>query len=485
MMDESLLSQLERSCPVTLPMHMPGHKRNADLAPYLKALRADIDITEIAGFDHLHAPGGVLKQAMARASKVYRSGHSFFLVNGSTVGILAAIRSTTQPGDTILVARNCHRSVYHAIALNGLKPIFIYPETDEQFQVLASLKIEHIRKAILANRKARVLMITSPTYEGVVSDLDKICALAHHHGLTVIVDEAHGAHLGFSSFFPKNAVSSGADIVIQSLHKTLPSLTQTALAHVLSPALAYEMQRQLSVFETTSPSYLLLSSIDGCVRLLDEKAGPLFMDWQEALEEFDRKITKLKHLRILGHGTDKKLKHSKIFSHDPSKIFVSTLRSSIDGHDLAQILREDYATEPEMIAPQAILGMTGLGETKETLSRFADILLEIDRRISAAPYKKASLIVPRARTAMPLSKAERAPFRLIPLAEASGAIVAEMITVYPPGIPVLIPGEIISEQAVRYMLAAVDAENTILRSRSDVDGSIAVYRESALNVDSM
>ncbi|HUM60323.1 MAG TPA: aminotransferase class V-fold PLP-dependent enzyme, partial [Clostridia bacterium] len=271
-----MLELLQKSCPITLPMHMPGHKRNPRLAPYLNALAAQLDITEIKGFDHLHAASGILQEAMDGAAEVFGARNTFFLVNGSTVGILSAIRAVTAPGDSIIMARNCHKSVYNALALNNLGPYFIYPQTNLRYQIAASISLESVQNAIAQHQDARVLVITCPTYKGVISDLPAIVSHAHRHGLTVIVDEAHGSHLGFTPYFPKSAIAAGADIVIHSLHKTLPSLTQTALAHVRTPALASEMQRQLAVFETTSPSFLLLASIDGCVRLLRERGEELF-----------------------------------------------------------------------------------------------------------------------------------------------------------------------------------------------------------------
>ena len=477
-MADSLLELLQRSCPVTLPMHMPGHKRNAEMAPYLKALAAEIDITEIKGFDHLHAASGVLKESMDLAAQVFGARHSFFLVNGSTVGLLAAIRAVTKPGDSVIMARNCHRSVYHALAINSLKPYFIYPQTNLRFQIAASISVKKVEAAIKSHSDARVLIITCPTYEGVMSDLTEIIRIAHQSGLTVIVDEAHGAHLGFSSYFPQSAVSAGADIVIQSLHKTLPSLTQTGIAHVRSDALANEMQRQLSVFETTSPSFLLLASIDGCVRLLRDRGEELFKKWEDALEAFDQKARGLKHLRVLGYGRERGKALENVFGLEPSKIFISTLTTNIKGQELAEILRTAHCTEPEMINPQGVLAMTGMGDTIETMEKLGDILLQIDRKLSPAKTSRISLLAPQVQSAVPLAKAERAPFICLPIEDSVGYVMAENITVYPPGIPVVVPGEVMNMQAVRYLLAAREAGNTILRSRSDTEGEAAVLRDA-------
>ncbi|MGI6687181.1 MAG: aminotransferase class I/II-fold pyridoxal phosphate-dependent enzyme [Christensenellales bacterium] len=475
---DSLFNQLVVSCAEMLPMHMPGHKRNTALAPYLKKLAADIDITEILGFDHLHAPGGILKEAMARAARVFQAENTFFLVNGSSLGMLAAIRAATRPGDAILMARNCHLSAYNAVVLNHLKPSYIYPEINEDYQINASLSVEAVAEAICQRRDAKVLVMTNPTYEGVLSDLKGIIDLAHREGLMVIVDEAHGAHLGLHPLFPSGAVKAGADIVVQSLHKTLPSLTQTALTHVRSAALAQEVQRQLSVFETTSPSFLLLASIDGCVRLLEEEGDALFSAWAQALDAFDKMAAKLQHLKVLGYGKQRGQPLAHVWGLEPSKVYISTLEAEMTGYELAGILRRSYHIEPEMIAPQGVLAMTGMGDTAATMTRLGEALLAIDEQLRAVSAPKASLTVPRARSAMPIQTAERAPYQLVPVAEAAGRIIAERLIVYPPGVPVLVPGEEISPRVVRYVQASMAADNTILHSRSEQADMIAVLRDA-------
>lgn len=475
---DTLFQQLIDSCAGTLPMHMPGHKRNTALAPYLKKLAADIDITEILGFDHLHAPGGILKEAMARAARVFHAEHTFFLVNGSSLGMLASIRAATRPGDAVLMARNCHLSAYNAVSLNHLKPTYIYPAVNEDYQINASLSAGAVEEAITRRRDAKVLIITNPTYEGVLSPLQDIISLAHQHGLTVIVDEAHGSHLGLNPLFPSGALKAGADIVVQSLHKTMPSLTQTALAHVRSAPLAQEMQRQLSVFETTSPSFLLLASIDGCVKLLQDEGDRLFAGWAGALHTFDKLAGELNYLRVMGYGRERGRPLQDVWGLEPSKLYISTLGADLSGQELAGLLRRSYHIEPEMLTPQGVLAMTGMGDTPETLTRLGEALIEIDRGLSRIREPKASLTLPRAQSAVPISTAERAPYQLLPIGEAAGRVIAERLIVYPPGVPLLVPGEVISPQVVRYVLASMALDNTILHSRSEQPEMAAVLRDA-------
>ena len=242
-------------------MHMPGHKRNQKMME--NDLPYEIDITEIDEFDDLHHADGIIREAQERAARLYCADETHFLVNGSTVGILSAIMGVTDKQDQILVARNCHKSVYHAIYLNELKPVYVYPEYDEKTGLNGEVRVDDITLLLDKNPNIKAVMIVSPTYDGVVSDVKKIAEVAHVHKIPLIVDEAHGAHFGFHPYFPKNANENGADIVIHSVHKTLPSLTQTALLHINETSVNREKVRMyLHMLQSSSPSYVLMASID-------------------------------------------------------------------------------------------------------------------------------------------------------------------------------------------------------------------------------
>ena len=239
-----------------LSLHMPGHKENAALAPYLARLGAELDITELPEFDDLHDPSGVLAQGMDRAAKLWGSRKSYFQVNGSTGGLLAAIRAATRRGDQVLVARHCHKAVYHAIELCGLDPVFLLPPVEETFGLAGSLSPEQVAQALEDHPGVKLVVYPSPTYDGVVSDTAGICATAHAKGVPVLVDEAHGAHLGFHPAFPPGAMAQGADLAVASLHKMLPSLTQTALLHAGGKLVPLpQVARQTGIFQSSSPSY--------------------------------------------------------------------------------------------------------------------------------------------------------------------------------------------------------------------------------------
>ena len=246
------------------PFHMPGHKRTditeEGIIPY------NIDITEIHDFDNLHSPNGVIDEIQKKAAKLYNAKNAFILINGSTGGILSAIRSMTNQGDKILMARNCHKSVYNSAELFNLNVDYIFPDTDSRYNILTSVSPCDIEdKLTKHNDEIRLVIITSPTYEGVVSDIKSISEICHKHGAKLLVDEAHGAHFPFSDSFPDEALNCGADAAVLSLHKTLPSLTQTALLITNDSELSEILAENLAVFETSSPSYILMSSIEKCL----------------------------------------------------------------------------------------------------------------------------------------------------------------------------------------------------------------------------
>ena len=212
------------------PMHMPGHKRNKELLTMVNPY--SIDITEIDGFDNLHHAEEVLLQGMERAAALYKSHFTGYLVGGSTAAILTGISACTKKKDKILVARNSHKSVYHGIYLNELEPVYIYPQTEPQFGISGGIFPEKIEEMLIKHPDIKLVVLTSPTYEGILSDVKSIAEITHKYDVPLMVDEAHGAHLGFHPGFPKGSVGLGADIVIHSIHKTLPALTQSALIHV-------------------------------------------------------------------------------------------------------------------------------------------------------------------------------------------------------------------------------------------------------------
>lgn len=440
--DKGILESLEDYAEKGIcPFHMPGHKRNGALAPYLNRLGAELDVTELPGLDDLHDPHGMLLDAMARTARLYGSKRSFFLVNGSTGGLLAGIRAATKPGDTVLVARNCHKAVYHALELCGLAPVFMQPPIIGDFACAASLPPSMVEEVLQRHPEASLLVFTSPSYEGIISDVETICHIAHQKGIPVLVDEAHGAHLGLDPSFPQGAVSQGADLVVQSFHKTLPSLTQTGVLHANGERVdAGEIARQLGIFQTSSPSYLFLASIDSCTRLLEERGEELFKAWKKRLCNFEAKLSRLQSFACLGYG--EKMAVPSVYALDPSKLVIRRKDLALSGVDLMKQLEEEYHIQLEMALESYAVAMTGMGDSNEMLSALADALYDLEQKHPMSGIREDRTV----HTALPptvcsLGKAALMPWKLVSKEQARGAVSGEYIWAYPPGIPLIVPGE--------------------------------------------
>ena len=406
-----------------IPFHMPGHKRNTKLLgvnlPY------EIDITEIDGFDNLHNPSGVIKDIEYKFKSIYNCRESFILINGSTCGIISAIFTVVEEGDKVLVARNCHKSVYNGIQLAKAEAVYLQPEYDE-YGIAGKISADDVRVAVERD-DIKLVIITSPTYEGVVSDVDDICDIAHSKGIPVLLDSAHGAH-----YFEE----SRADIVVMSLHKTLPALTQCAIANINGNIVDGQKFRiSLSIFETSSPSYILMSSIDRCADFILQNSA-MFEQHNLDLDKFFNQLNKLQHLKIIKYD-------------DLNKIIIFTGYSSISACKLSEMLRNTYNIEVEMVSREYILAMSSVCDTYENLDTLAKALIEIDSELEYSSFtplflRKLPMLC------YPSHKVKKG--RLIDIRNAVNEISAEYIWSYPPGIPLLVPGEVINDEIIDYII---------------------------------
>lgn len=473
-MEEHILqTQLEEYAPRLYPLHMPGHKRRMAPAP---GLPYGWDLTEVAGVDDLHEAEGILAQAMARTAALWGADRSWYLVNGSTCGILAAIHAAVPFGGALLCARNCHKSVYHAIQLGHLRPHWLLPPVDPDFGVYGSLPPQAVARALDAHPDVSCLVLTSPTYEGVLSDLKAIADLCHARNIPLIVDEAHGAHylpLAERWGWQGGAVAAGADLVIQSPHKTLPSLTQTALLHLngtrIDPA---AVEQALDLFETSSPSYPLMASLDGCTGILAARGEALFEVWRRRLTRFSAAVRPLQGLRVFCHGADRVENHPTVFAHDPGKLLINGRGAGYTGAGLAELLRERFGFETEMSCGENLLAMTSICDEETALDRFAVALLALDRRAQAQPAAPALPEPGEAR--MTIAQALAAPSEEVSWDEAVGRVAAEYLWAYPPGVPLIVPGEVL-DPAMLAACCALEAAGTRLR-RSRGGAGVVVCR---------
>ncbi len=529
-LDEALI---EYSRSDIYPFHMPGHKRQrlGDFTP------EEIDITEIEGFDDLHRADGIIREGQERLARVFGADESFWLVDGSTAGILASICGCMKRGGRLLIGRNCHLSVYNAAYLAEAKLSYIHPEPTE-YGIQGSIAPESMEEALVKFPDTQAVVITSPTYDGVISDIRSIADIVHARRIPLIVDEAHGAHFGFSGMFPPKAIALGADLCVESLHKTLPAYTQSSVLHMMrtggEPGGTYRFDpervgRCLSIFQSSSPSYILMAGIDRCVRMIENGSDcrrepvtgedkrhsdvNLFGQFEERLRRFYEQCASLKAVQIVP-GTDlaggaNAYSSTGIYARDPSKILISAEGAGLTGPELYDLLLDKYHLQMEMAAGSYVTALTTIMDTDEGFERLLDALKEIDRtadmqtgdkpttesQLSEEPAEGGllsdkpavegipgtnlsacgkpntgdiSLLYKPVPKRLEISQAMDAEAEEIPLTQAAGHIAAEIVCLYPPGIPVLVPGEEICEDLVRLLELSRDAGMNI-RGIHDTD----------------
>lgn len=440
------------------PFHMPGHKRQWKESFSKKFTNPfSIDITEIDGFDNLHHPQGILRESMDWAAKVYKSDRTYYLVNGSSCGILSAISGTVSRGGTILMSRNCHKSAYHGVFLNDLKAEYIYPQLIGEFGLQGGILPEEMEKMLKNHPEVEAVLVVSPTYDGIVSDVRTLADIVHKFDLPLIVDEAHGAHFSFGKGegFPVSALELGADVVIQSLHKTLPSLTQTAVMHVKNGYVNIDrLDRYVHMYQTSSPSYILLASIDNCIGYMAVQGRGSMKEFYEKIMGLRERLKGLSYLKILNEEVKGQ---SGVYDVDLSKLIVSTRESNLTGAELNYLLREEYHLEMEMCGPDYVTGILTLADKKEAYERLSQALLHIDSRagkkirayscrINKAEEYGDFKVRPECRAT--IAQGMDSCRRKVSLKDAADRVSAEFVYIYPPGIPIIAPGEVLKKELI-------------------------------------
>lgn len=427
--------------------HMPGHKgRNLyvknGFGDFLEGIM-DWDITEIPGADNLFQPEDRLAETMEKYKNLYGSKKSYLLINGSSAGILASILTCVSKGGKLIIARNSHKSAFNALQLGDITPVFAYPDIVEKYGIMGEVTVEEIKTCMDENPDAEAVILPSPNYYGICSDIERIAEEVHKRGKTLIVDQAHGAHLKFfgkvkSLITPVAAEDSGADIVINSTHKTLGSFTQTAVMNVCSERVNRAvLEDKLQILQSSSPSYLLMASLDINADLLMEKGDMLIRNWSDDLKWFYEEAAKVPCLDIM-----------KSENLDVTKINIDMSAYGVNGNELEEFLM-DRGIFIELVAGNMIMCMTGIGNKRQDYARLLDALKELaDSRAAAGSQKKKQ---PEA-----LSKRlswHGAPVQkeYVALDEAAERICASSVIPYPPGIPIVCSGEIIDEDIVAYI----------------------------------
>lgn len=439
----------------TIPFHVPGHKKGVGIDEEFKNFIGEnpfkIDVTVFKLVDSLHHPTGPIKKAQALASDAYGSDASFFCIHGTSGAIQAMIMSVVKSGDKIIIPRNVHKSVTSGIILSGATPIYMQPELDKRVGIAHGVTPETVEKTLKENPDAKAVLIINPTYYGIATDIKKIADIVHSYDIPLIVDEAHGPHLAFNDELPISAIEAGADICCQSTHKIIGALTQCSLLHVRSKMIdVNRVQQMLSLLQTTSPSYILMASLD-CARRQIALNGKELLDKSIALSNYAREeINKIPGFYCFGKEI---VGNPGVFAIDPTKITITCRDLGITGFELDMILSNQYHIQLELSDLYNGLAVGSFGDTKENIDALINALKEISKEYVNNENKKSDFIdIPAIPKQVQIPRdAFNSEKVVLSLKDSEGRVSGEFLMAYPPGIPVLCPGEIITEEIINYI----------------------------------
>ncbi len=432
-----------------LRLHMPGHIGGRAMPDEWTAL-ACLDLTEIPGLDDLHLSQGVIEASRRLLAEAAGAAESYFLVNGASSGIHAMIMSMAGDGDEILIPRNAHRSFYGGMILAGARPVYLPCEIHAELGIALSVSSRELDNCLALNQDVTAVFIASPSYYGTCSNLSKIVQVASQWGKAVLVDEAHGGHFPFHPSYPVPALRQGACAVVNGLHKTWPVFNQGAALHISAGFKEQErLQQAISLLTTTSPSYPLLASIELARRFMEEAAYEQLEKAGQLSSEYKMKINQIKGLKVYG---EELIDGERIIGLDPLKIMISIRELNLTGYQVGSLLREKYHIQLELESQHMIMGMFSLMHGQEAWEKFYLALQEI-----AAGYAGGGGVPDRvempsgSQTILAPRQAFQAQKRALLLEDCRGMIAGEMIAAYPPGIPCLLPGELITGEILDYL----------------------------------
>jgi arginine decarboxylase len=472
---ESLLTERNRQ---HSSFHMPGHKGIMPLHPsledYLGGNPLPADLVEISGIiDYLHSPKGALRDAQKLAAAAYGAEETFFLINGSTVGNIGAVMSVSGDGQKVMMNRSSHRSVYGGVVLSGAMPVYIEPDYHPEVGFPIAVLPERVEALFNAHENVVGVHITSPNYYGILSDTARIAAIAHRNQAAMLVDEAHGSHLNFHEKLPASATTLGAELIVQSTHKTQGALTQASMLHC-NPSEYVNLARVgqvLALLQSSSPSSILLATLDAARMQMATKGHALLENIIELSQEARRQINEMDGLWC--YGEDLLGKHG-VFAYDPTKLIIRTTELGYTGFEFFSKLHKEYGIVAEFSDLRQIICSITIGDTQESVAKLLNALrsMSADKRPS---IKHEMEVAPPGLPKLEISPREAyfAHARVVPIEQAVGHVVAENVIPYPPGIPLLVPGELMEQRHLEYLQYIMSKGSSVVGTE---DKTIATLR---------
>lgn len=461
----------ESISPFDVPGHHMGNVEN-DFKKLVGEMCFKCDVNAPRGLDNLNHPNGVIKEAQELMAKAYDAEEAFFLINGTSSGILAMIMAVCGANDKLILPRNCHKSVINGLVLSGAMPVFISPEFDYDLEIANQPTVESYLQAIEEHPDARAIFVINPTYFGAVADLRKLTEIAHEHNMLVLVDEAHGAHFAFNYYGPYSAMECGADLSAVSLHKTIGSLTQSSvLLRKGNRVSHYEVMKALSIINTTSPSALLIASLDAARKYMAVHGQSQMNDTVNLANYARKEINRISGFRARGR---EHFLNKNVYDYDDTKLVIELEHINLDGFQLYNILKDQYHIQMELAETYTVLGIIAIGSKKShidhllvALKSVSDEYIKLDDKYPKYHYDiqyPIGILRPRS--------AYHAPLKRVNLEAGIHCVSKESIMIYPPGIPLIIPGEVFTSEVIERIKYYKTTGATILSDYDD--GTVSV-----------
>lgn len=440
----------------TISFHVPGHKHGAGIPQLVDVWGKTMfehDLTIMPDMDSIYKPHGIIAEAQRLAADAYGADYAYFMVNGTTSAIQGMLMAGLRPGEKVIVPRNVHKSVVSGMILSGVEPVYVQPPIDDYLGVVMGMTTYNVRQALRQYPEVKAVFTVNTTYYGMSPELEQITNLAHEYGIPVLVDEAHGPHFKFHPSLPMSAMEAGADAAASSTHKLAGSLTQSSMLLIQGEQLdALDVKATLNLMQTTSPSYLLLASLDAARK-------HMVLHGKERLTEAINLANWARHEinhNIPGlyvYGNDM-VGQPGCYDYDPTKLVINVRALGVSGFEVERILRKGFHIQVDLSDLYNVLCVVTIGDTKETVRALVDALKQIASRYRPRDVREEKIELPPIPELAYLPReAYYSETRKVPLEQAAGKIVAEMLMAYPPGIPLIAPGEILTQEIIDYVLS--------------------------------